>query len=483
MHILAIDQGTTGTTTVVYDKNGEIIGKAYREFTQIFPQPGWVEHDPMEIWQTVIDTVREICSIFPVNISAIGITNQRETTVVWDKNTGKPIYNAIVWQCRRTSEYCEQLKEHKSLFQTKTGLPIDAYFSGTKIKWLLENCKDYKSDDILFGTIDSWLIWKLTNGAVHATDFTNASRTLIFNIQKKKWDPELCDILNIPLSILPTVKKSIDDYGKVKSIPEIKNIPIYGVAGDQQAALFGQTCFHVGQTKNTYGTGCFLMMNTGQTTLYSDKGLLTTIAIDEQGNPCYALEASIFIAGAAIQWLRDGLELIKNAAESEQAAEKVNDNNGVYLVPAFVGLGAPHWNMQARGTIVGITRGATKNHIIRAALESIAYQTYDVLKLMEQESNTTINTLIVDGGAVANNFLMQFQSDITNKSVLRPKIIESTSLGAAFLAGLKAKIWKNSEELINLKQSERVFKPSMPIESKKILLNGWQKALRQTMVK
>ena len=483
MYILSIDQGTTGTTTVLYDNTGKIVGKAYREFTQIYPLPGWVEHDPLEIWNTVLETVNELYSRYPGKIAAIGITNQRETTVVWDKNTGTPVYNAIVWQCRRTADYCEQLHKHEILFHRKTGLPIDAYFSGTKIKWILENIQSHNAEDLLFGTIDTWLIWKLTAGKVHATDYTNASRTLLFNINDKEWDPELCELLGVPLSILPQVKKSIDNYGIVETIPIINGVPILGVAGDQQAALFGQACFEKGQIKNTYGTGCFVVMNTGAQAIFSQKGLITTLAIDGNGEACYALEGSIFIAGAAIQWLRDELGLIENSEQSEKAATAVTNNNGVYLVPAFVGLGAPHWDMQARGILTGLTRGANRNHIVRAALESIAYQTYDVLSIMEEEAGIKIKNLAVDGGAVANNFLMQFQSDIINKPVLRPAITESTSLGVAYMAGLKAKIWRNSEELNQLKIYEKEFLPNMNDNARQSLLRGWEKALRQAMVK
>ncbi len=483
MYILAIDQGTTGTTTVLYDEKGRIVDKAYREFTQIYPRPGWVEHDPMEIWQTVVDTVKELCSHHTRKIAAIGITNQRETTILWDRQTGNPIHNAIVWQCRRTAHICEQFQNHEDLFRSKTGLPVDAYFSGTKIKWILDNAKGYEKDNLLFGNVSTWLIWKLTNGKVHATDYTNASRTLIFNIVEKKWDEELCDLLNIPMPALPQVKKSIDDYGAVESIPELRGVPIFGVAGDQQAALFGQACFDSGQIKSTYGTGCFLLMNTGAEAVLSKKGLITTLAINRNGEPCYALEGSVFIAGAAIQWLRDELKTIEKSADSEQAALSVDDNGGVYMVPAFVGLGAPHWDMQARGVIVGLTRGANRNHIIRAALESIAYQAYDVLSTMEQETGFTAEKLAVDGGAVENGFLMQFQADLIEKPVIRPTVIESTSLGAAYLAGLKAGVWKNSEELNRLKSIEKEFIPSMPDNIRTDLLAGWQKALRQATVK
>jgi glycerol kinase len=481
--ILAIDQGTTGTTSVLYDEKGSIVDKAYRECTQIYPRPGWVEHDPVEIWQTVKETVKELCARRSRKIAAIGITNQRETTILWDRQTGQPIHHAIVWQCRRTAGICEQFKEHESLFRSKTGLPLDAYFSGTKIKWLLDHVKGYQKENILFGNVDTWMIWKLTNGNVHATDYTNASRTLIYNIVEKKWDEELCALLNIPMHALPRVYKSMDDYGAVESIPELRGVPIFGVAGDQQAALFGQACFDSGQIKSTYGTGCFLLMNTGAEPVLSRKGLITTLAINGNGDPCYALEGSVFIAGAAIQWLRDELKAIENSADSEQAALSVADNGGVYMVPAFVGLGAPHWDMEARGAIVGLTRGANRNHIIRAALESMAYQTYDVLSTMEEETGCAAEKLAVDGGAVENGFLMQFQADLLEKPVIRPAVIESTSLGAAYLAGLQAGVWKSSEELSRLKRIEKEFVPSMPNNIRTDLLAGWRKALRQTTVK
>ena len=483
MYILSIDQGTTGTTAALYDQSGSMAGKAYREFTQIYPKPGWVEHDPLEIWQTVIDCMEELLSLYPKKIATIGITNQRETTILWDRKSGVPIYNAIVWQCRRTADYCERLREHEDLFRSKTGLPLDAYLSGTKIKWILENVKGYRLDDILFGTVDSWLIWKLTGGNVHATDYTNASRTLLFDIHEKQWDQGLCSLLGIPLSILPQVKKSMDIYGVVESIPSLSDIPILGVAGDQQAALFGQTCFKKGQIKNTYGTGCFMIMNTGSEAISSKKGLITTLAVDGKGEPCYALEGSIFIAGAAIQWLRDELKILENASDSEDAACAVEDNGGVYLVPAFVGLGAPHWDMQARGVLVGLTRGTNRNHIIRAALESMAYQTHDVLSTMEEETGIRTKRLAVDGGASANNFLMQFQADIINRRITRPSLIESTSQGAAYLAGLRAGIWKDHKELTGLKTYKKEFVPSRNEKRRKRLLEGWQKALRQAMLK
>ncbi|MBU8921158.1 MAG: glycerol kinase GlpK [Bacteroidales bacterium] len=483
MNILAIDQGTTGTTTVIYNHEGKIVDKAWREIRQIYPQPGWVEQDPLEIWQTVVDSVQELKSRNNEKFVAVGIANQRETTIVWDKKTGQPIHNAIVWQCRRTADICEELKSEEELFRGKTGLPVDAYFSGTKIKWLLQNVKEYKVDDLLFGNIDTWLIWKLTGGKVHATDYTNASRTLIFNIIEKKWDTELCQLLDIPVSILPQVKKSVDDYGVVESIPEIDGVPIFGDAGDQQAALFGQACFEEGQSKNTYGTGCFLLMNSGSNAVFSKNGLVTTLAIDGNGDPCYAVEGSVFIAGASIQWLRDELKIIDKSAESEKAALSVEDNGGVYMVPAFVGLGAPHWDTQARGVIVGLTRGSNRNHIVRAALESMAYQTYDVLSTMEDETGIKVDKLAVDGGAAQNDFLMQFQADIIDKPVLRPSIVESTSQGAAFLGGLKAGFWENSDELSRLRSVEKEFIPLMDDHKREELLRGWEKALRQAMVK
>ncbi|MBC8491641.1 MAG: glycerol kinase GlpK [Candidatus Marinimicrobia bacterium] len=483
MFILAIDQGTTGTKSILFDQNGKIVKSAYREFTQFYPKPGWVEHDPLEIWQTVVDTVQDLCSEYQGQIAAIGITNQRETTVVWDKITGKPVYNAIVWQCRRTIKICQDLSRYSNIFKSKTGLLVDAYFSGTKIRWILDQLDDDSSDQLLFGTIDTWLIWNLTRGKVHATDFTNASRTLLYNIVDKKWDEELSDLIGVPLSVLPEVKNSIDNYGTVESIDCLKDVPIYGVAGDQQAALFGQGCVEKGSVKNTYGTGCFAMMNIGSNFQLSQTGLLTTLAIDKNGNPCYALEGSIFIAGAVIQWLRDELNLIETAADSEAAAVRVEDNNGVYIVPAFVGLGAPHWDMDARGLITGLTRGVNRDHIIRAALESIAYQSYDVLAKMEDEMGIPIKELAVDGGAVVNDFLMQFQADILNRPVLRPAVTESTSLGAAYLAGLKAGFWENIDELKKLKEYDRTFYPEMNPVNRKKYIEGWEKALRQARMK
>lgn len=481
--ILAIDQGTTGTTAALFDKKGHVVGKAYQEFSQIFPQPGWVEHDPEEIWQTVMSTVRKLCSENQHKIEAVGITNQRETTVIWDKENGSPVYNAIVWQCRRTVDECERLKKHEKIFRQKTGLPVDAYFSGTKIKWILERVKGYAQEDLLFGTVDSWLVWKLTGGKVHATDYTNASRTMLFNIHQKAWDPDLCRLLGVPLSVLPEVKCSADDFGVVETIPELAGIRICGLAGDQQAALFGQLCFSRGEVKNTYGTGCFLLMNTGSDPIVSDKGLITTLGVNGEGKPCFALEGSVFIGGAAIQWLRDELKIIQSSSESEEAAQAVDDNAGVYLVPAFVGLGAPHWDMQARGLITGLTRGASRNHIIRAALEAMAYQTYDVLSVMEEEASVNIDKLAVDGGAAANDFLLQFQADIIDKPVIRPYVIESTSLGVAFLAGLKAGFWQDTLELSQIKSTEKEFTPLMAAEVRKKLLSGWRHALKQAVTR
>ena len=483
MFILAIDQGTTGTTAAIFDKNANLVKKTYRPVRQIYPQPSWVEHDPEDIWQTVVDTVDELMFDFSGKIAAIGITNQRETTIIWDRITGKPIYNAIVWQCRRTSAYCEQLKEHQDFIRNHTGLPVDAYFSGTKIKWLLENVKNVKRDNLLFGTIDSWLIWKLTNGKVHATDYTNASRTMIYNIVEKKWDSDILKLLKIPSSILPQVKKSADDFGKVESLNRIVGIPILGVAGDQQAALFGQKCFKKGQIKNTYGTGCFLVMNMGYDLIYSKNGLLSTLAINGECKPCYALEGSIFIAGAVVQWLRDELQIIHTSSESEAAASSVDNNGGTYFVPAFVGLGAPYWDPEIRGIIVGLTRGTNRNHIIRAALESIAYQTHDVLAIMKNETGLKINSLVVDGGATDNKFLMQFQSDIINLPIIKPKMAETTSLGAAFLAGLKSGLWNNVEEIKNLNSPIEIYQAKMDSISRQQLLKGWRKSLRQACAK
>jgi len=480
MFILAIDQGTTGTTSVIFDDKNRVVKKAYREFMQIYPQPGWVEHNPLEIWETVEDTVADLLTGFTGKISAVGLTNQRETTVLWDKTTGKPVHNAIVWQCRRTARICEEFRSHEKTIREKTGLPLDPYFSGTKLKWLLENQNDRPIENLIFGTIDTWLIWKLTNGEVHATDYTNASRTMLFNIKEKIWDRDLLDLFGIPDSLLPEVKNSADDYGKIKSIPGLEDIPVCGVAGDQHAALFGQKCFTTGQAKNTYGTGCFLLVNTGANLIHTASGLLTTLAVDGQGRPCYALEGSIFIAGAVIQWLRDELRIITDAGETENAALSVGDNGGVYFVPAFVGLGAPHWDSKARGTITGLTRGSTRDHIIRAALESMAYQTYDVINIMEKEAGIQIDRLSVDGGATVNEFLMQFQADILNRTVARPAMAELTALGAGTIAGLQFGIWKDVDELLSYRGTEKIYTPAMHDAYREKLLAGWQQAVRKT---
>ena len=482
MAILAIDQGTTGTTSILYSKEGQVIASAYRELTQIYPQEGWVEHDPEEIWQSVVDGVRELRAGYAHPVTAIGITNQRETTIVWDRITGKPIYNAIVWQCRRTSELCRKYEAERECITAKTGLPLDAYFSATKIRWILDHCANHNSENLLFGTVDTWLVWKLTGGKVHATDFTNASRTLLFNIREKEWDRELLDLFAIPYSMLPDVRNSMDDYGRVTALEELYNVSIAAVAGDQQAALFGQCCFEPASIKNTYGTGCFMVMNTGDTFIQSHSGLLTTLAINAAGSPCYALEGSVFIGGAVIQWLRDELKLMHHAGESEAMAREASTNAGVYMVPAFVGLGAPHWQMEARAAIVGLTRGTNRNHIVRAALESIAYQTYDVFQAMVADTGVVPKALMVDGGAVSNAFLMQFQADILDVPLLKPANIESTSLGIAYLAGLQSGIWHSSEELLALHRLQSTYIPAMESETREKLLLGWQKALRQTMV-
>lgn len=487
---MALDAGTTSSRCILFNEKGEMISVAQKEFTQYFPQPGWVEHDAMEIWSTQIGVAQE--AMHKINasaedIAAIGITNQRETTVVWDKNTGEPVYHAIVWQCRRTSEYCDSLKEKGLIdsFRQKTGLVIDAYFSGTKLKWILDNVPGVReraeAGDLLFGTIDTWLIWKLTKGKVHVTDYSNASRTLLFNIQELKWDEEILKELNIPASMLPEAKPSSCVYGETEASLFGSPIPIAGAAGDQQAALFGQTCFNAGEAKNTYGTGCFLLMNTGETPVYSKNGLVTTIAWGLDGKVNYALEGSIFVAGAAIQWLRDQVKLVDSAPDSEYMATKVKDTNGAYVVPAFTGLGAPYWDQYARGAIVGLTRGVNKYHIIRATVESLAYQTHDVLKAMQQDSGITLNALKVDGGACANNFMMQFQADIINAPVHRPVCVETTAMGAAYLAGLAVKYWASKEDVIKNWQISRIFKPSLEEEERAKLVAGWNKAVKCAM--
>lgn len=488
--ILSFDQGTTSSRAIIFDKKGSIIASAQKEFTQIFPQPGWVEHDANEIWSTQIGVAAEAISkagLGVKEIAAIGITNQRETTVVWDKTTGTPIYNAIVWQDRRTADFCDALKSqgHALMIQQKTGLIIDAYFSATKLKWILENVdgasQKLSNGDLLFGTIDTWLLWKLTNGLVHATDVSNASRTMLFNIHSLEWDKELLALFNIPESVLPAIKSSSEVYGHTQNVLAAHSIPIAGMAGDQQAALFGQQCTHPGMVKNTYGTGCFMLMNTGTKPVQSNNHLLTTVAWQINGETQYALEGSVFIAGAVVQWLRDGLKIIRSAAEIETLAATVETTEGVYIVPAFAGLGAPYWNQHARGTIVGITRGTNSGHIARAALESIAFQTMDLLKAMEADSGISIKELRVDGGATANNLLMQFQSDLLQTNVIRPITVETTALGAAYLAGLAVGYWWDTNEIQELWQKERTFTPAMSIEYKQQLAAGWAKAVGAAM--
>lgn len=489
-YIMAFDQGTTSSRTIIFNKDGEIIGKAQKEFTQIYPKAGWVEHDPLEIWETQIWSAREAikdAGISPEEILAIGITNQRETTVVWDRTTGKPIFNAIVWQCRRTSSICDQLKAEglENMIKERTGLVADAYFSGTKIKWILDNVEGAREKaergELLFGTIDTWLVWNLTGGRVHATDYSNASRTMIYNIYDLKWDTEILKALNIPSSMLPEVKPSSCVYGKTDKNILGAGITISGIAGDQQAALFGQACYYPGTAKNTYGTGCFMLMNTGEKPIRSNKGLLTTIAWGLNGKVDYALEGSIFIGGAVIQWLRDELKMLENAADSEKYAASVESANGVYIVPAFVGLGAPYWDMYARGTIAGLTRGAKKEHIIRAALEAIAYQTMDVISVMEEDSGIGLKSLKVDGGACANNFLMQFQSDVLGTEVERPKVIETTALGAAYLAGLAVGYWEDKDEIAKNRLIDKRFAPGMPSDTRDSLIKGWHKAVEKSL--
>lgn len=486
-YILAIDQGTTGTTAILIDKNGAPHGKVNREFTQHFPKPGWVEHDAAEIWDSVIRTVNaaiKSAKINPSDIAGIGITNQRETTVLWDRENGKPVHNAIVWQCRRTAPECEKLKKAGMAepIRKKTGLVVDAYFSGTKLKWLLDNVKGARAaaakGKLAFGTIDSWLISNLTGGAVHAIEISNASRTMLYNINTLKWDKDILKALDIPESVLPKVVPSSGVIGYTKGVKGLPDgIPIAGAAGDQQAALFGQTCFQPGASKCTYGTGSFLLMNTGAKPVSTKSGLVTTIAWQLGNETIYALEGSSFICGAAIQWLRDGLGIIRSAAESEKLATSVADSGGVYLVPAFVGLGAPHWDMYARGTIVGITRGTTSAHITRAALEAMCYQNKDVVDIMAKESGIPLKELKVDGGAVANNFLMQFQADITGVAVDRPRMIETTALGAAFLAGISVGFWSGASALKKARQTDRVFKPAMKTAQRNELCAGWDKAV------
>lgn len=485
--VMALDAGTTSNRCILFDKQGNICSVAQKEFTQYFPKPGWVEHDADEIWSTQLGVAVEAMSKIgaeATDIAAIGITNQRETAIVWDKKTGEPVCNAIVWQCRRTAGFCDKLIAEglEDMIRRKTGLKIDAYFSATKIKWILDHVEGARQraerGELLFGTVETWLIWKLTKGKVHVTDYSNASRTMLFNINTLQWDEDILKLLDIPVTMLPEVKPSSCIYGESDPSYFGGSIPIGGAAGDQQSALFGQTCFQPGEAKNTYGTGCFLLMNTGEKPVFSDNGLLTTIAWGLDGKVNYALEGSIFVAGAAIQWLRDEMRLIDSSEDSEYMANKVPDTNGCYVVPAFTGLGAPHWDPYARGTIVGITRGVNKYHVIRATLESLAYQVNDVLKAMEADAGITLSSLKVDGGASANNFLMQSQADISNAPVNRPRCVETTAMGAAYLAGLAVGYWENKEEVLKNWASDRIFMSQIPEEERENKIRGWNKAVR-----
>ena len=485
-YMMALDAGTTSNRAILFDRRGRIISVAQKEFTQIFPQPGWVEHDANEIWSSMLGVAVECMTKVGITyeqISAIGIANQRETTIVWDKETGEPVHNAIVWQCRRTSKYCDSLKDEglTDFFRNKTGLVIDAYFSATKLRWILEEVPGVREraekGELLFGTVDTWLLWKLTKGRVHVTDYSNASRTMLFNIRELKWDEEILEKLGIPACMLPEARPSSEVYGETDPSFLGGPIPLAGIAGDQQAALFGQTCFNEGDAKNTYGTGCFLLMNTGNRPVFSQNGLVTTIGWGIDGKVKYALEGSIFIAGAAIQWLRDEMKLIDSAEDSEYMARKVKDTNGCYVVPAFTGFGAPYWNQYARGTIVGMTRGVNKYHIIRATLESIAYSVSDVLSAMESDSGIILNSLRVDGGASANDFLMQSQADFVNTTVVRPVCVETTALGAAYLAGLATGYWKDKNEIKVNADIDRIFKPEISDQERRTRLDGWKKAV------
>ncbi|MGG0287934.1 glycerol kinase GlpK [Peribacillus butanolivorans] len=490
-YILSLDQGTTSSRAILFNEKGEIVHSAQKEFTQHFPKPGWVEHNANEIWGSILAVIAGVLSessVKPEQIAGIGITNQRETTVVWDKETGTPVYNAIVWQSRQTSEICDELKgrDLNDLFREKTGLLIDAYFSGTKVKWILDNVEGarQKADEgkLLFGTIDTWLIWKLSGGKAHVTDYSNASRTLMYNIHDLKWDEELLEILTVPKSMLPEVRPSSEVYAHTIEYHFFgQSIPIAGAAGDQQAALFGQACFNEGMAKNTYGTGCFMLMNTGEKAVSSEHGLLTTLAWGLNGKVEYALEGSIFVAGSAIQWLRDGLRMLKNAEDSEAYAKRVESTDGVYVVPAFVGLGTPYWDSDVRGAVFGLTRGTSKEHFVRATLESLAYQTKDVLDAMEADSGIELKTLRVDGGAVKNDFLMQFQSDLLRVPVERPTINETTALGAAYLAGLAVGYWKDQEEIAQQWAIDKTFNPSMEEQESEKLYDGWKKAVQAAM--
>lgn len=488
-YIIALDQGTTSSRAIVFDKEQNIIGISQKEFTQIYPKEGWVEHDPVEIWATQYGVLQEVIAKTNVDrneIAAIGITNQRETTIVWEKSTGKPIYNAIVWQCRRTADICDNLKANgwEDYIKKNTGLVVDAYFSGTKIKWILDNVEGAREKaergELLFGTVDTWLVWKLTNGKVHITDYTNASRTMLYNIKDLKWDEKILEELDIPKSMLPEVRNSSEVYGHV-NLGSNSDVPIAGIAGDQQAALFGQTCFEKGEAKNTYGTGCFLLMNTGEEMVESKNGLLTTIAIGIDGKVQYALEGSVFVGGAVVQWLRDELRIVNDSADTEYFASKVDDNGGVYIVPAFVGLGAPHWDMYARGAILGLTRGSNRNHLIRAALESIAYQTRDLIDAMKEDVGSDLKNIKVDGGASRNKFLMQFQADILGKNVIRPIISETTALGAAYLAGIAVGFWKDREEVKQFWHMADEFEAKLDKEKVDKYYKGWRKAVKRSL--
>lgn len=486
-YILALDQGTTSSRAIIFDKKGAVISVAQKEFTQYFPKPGWVEHDPIEIWSTQAGVASEVIAkkaLKAENLAAIGITNQRETVVVWNRKTGKPVYNAIVWQDKRTSDYCDELKKqgHEKSVREKTGLVIDSYFSGTKVKWILDNVEGARvkaeSGELIMGTIDTWLIWNFTNGEQHVTDVSNASRTLLFNINTMEWDDDLLELLTIPKSMLPKVRQSSEVYGHAKSTFFDTKIPISGIAGDQQAALFGQMCTKKGMVKNTYGTGCFMLMNIGDTPTLSKNKLLTTVAWKINNKATYAFEGSIFIAGAAVQWLRDGLKIIRKSSDVEALANSVPDADGVYFVPAFAGLGAPHWNQQAQGTMFGLTRGSTDAHIARAAIEAIAFQTLDVLKAMESDSGISIKELRVDGGATVNDMLMQFQADVLNTTTVRPKIVETTAMGAAFLAGLAVGYWKDTEEIQEIWQADATFIPTEDRENIGVKIKGWYRAIK-----
>ena len=484
--VVAVDQGTTGSTVLVFDQAGRVVGRAYSEFRQHYPKPGWVEHDPDEIWRVTLRVLRQACRRARVkarDVVGLGITNQRETTVLWDRRTGRPVHRAIVWQDRRTADFCEELRARgvEDLVRLKTGLVLDPYFSGTKLRWLLHQVPGAtaraRRGELCFGTIDSWLVWKLTGGGVHVTDPTNASRTLLYDIHAGAWDPDLCRLLDVPAEVLPTVRPSSGEFGTTEASILGAPVPIAGVAGDQQSALFGQGCVEPGMAKNTYGTGCFLLMNTGAQPVASRHGLLTTVACDARGGRAYALEGSVFIAGAAIQWLRDGLGLIRKAAESERLARSVDSTLGVYLVPAFVGLGAPHWDAEARGALLGLTRGVTRAHVVRAALESLAFQTRDVVEAMAADAGEPLRALRVDGGAAANGFLMQFQADMLGVPVDRPRVVETTAMGAAFLAGLATGFWDSQADLARARRLDRRFRPRMKPDARDALYRGWREAV------